>query len=223
MPPGALSPAMNVLRLGAIACALLVLGGCSDAEVDPPQRAETQPSGTLWEQLGGSTASGKAEARDLARAFPVFRSSQEAPPPKVRAHLERTLRAPRADFAIQEAQELEGKRGELWLIQVGSVVCLIDEATGALSCTPADEFETRGLSLGIVGSTAASSGSRFSTMGLVPARVRRVVVKAGPDRRVLEVRRGLYFASSDLPVLVRRYCEGDAGSCRPVPLGSPGK
>lgn len=211
---------MKVLRLLALACALFAVNGCSD--VDSSEEAGGPPySGTLWEQLDGSTGAAKVDVRELERAFPVFRSPEEAPPPKVRAHLERTLRAPQEDFVIRTAQELREGR-PLWLIRVGPIVCLIDEVTGALSCTRAEEFEIRGLSLGIVGSAASSSGGRFSTIGVVPAHVREVVVKLGPDRRrVLRVRKGRYSASSGLPVLVTRYCE-DAGSCQPVPLGPSG-
>lgn len=197
--------ALSLLALASITALLLVAqGGTEDRRVSK----------------AGLATDSAGLPQVLANSYRVLTAPADRLPPQIRARA-RLASGNSSDVMDQNGYRVSTPLGAGWVGVTEdpnrSTVCLILEASGALSCAPTTLAARSGLSVGTSnGKEKGNRGGLFAVVGLVPNWVQRIRVKVlGVGPRLLPVHANAYGASAATPILVEGYCGSAGTKCRP--------
>jgi hypothetical protein len=180
-----LVPRLFVLLLAALAV------GCGEHKIVTSTELGQRRSGALSDQL----------------AFRLLRGPADPLPERVRSQLARNLqRGSRDEFVPTHIHRVHTAAGAIWVFIDGSAVCLAQGTRGAVACTDSDHANFEGVTL-VTFTPPSSRVPRphdFFVMGLLPDQVGEVEVNIGKRHQTLTVRRNLFFATSNRPILITR-------------------
>jgi hypothetical protein len=192
----------GVLRALVLALTVMIAGcgGQREAAPEGPERASAEAS--------------------LPASFALLQTPGGKPPPSVEAGIA-------ASFASERRPRVTGSYamgtplGKAWMLAVevpggGRETCLVMERSGLSSCSPDAAARRIGLAIGLsaAAGSASSHGRRFTVMGVVPDRIRSVVVRPlDGQSEVLRVTANAFSDRGPAPILIKKYCRGFGSAC----------
>lgn len=139
-------------------------------------------------------------------SFAPLRSHPEHMSRVARRRVLSAVGAPPGALALDHAQLIKSKHGNLWLTAGDGLVCAFQTRTFALSCDVVGTVLKRGLFLGTVErpGALASQRRRFLMTGVVPDGVRRVRLRVGTrSPQWVSVQNNTVSAAEREPIIVR--------------------
>jgi hypothetical protein len=191
------SQALNVI--GAVLCAIAVLAqpGCGESPSETTGASQKSALEALRRHSSRAPES-------LIRMINLARTAPEPVPGRLREQTKMTLGANQPRLSFSRAQAVQTAHGSLWLIEGGSVVCLLHGETGVISCANLAEVADRGITLGVwwPKNGPGSPPGKHAIFGVVPDSVQAVSLRAGEETRIAKVQRNSFSAKSTRPLFV---------------------
>ncbi len=144
-------------------------------------------------------------------AFRLLEGPADSLPDRVRSQLARNLhRGSPGRFEPTHIHHAHTHVGEIWVFFDDSSVCLAQGDRGAVACTDPGHAHLEGVTLGTFTppSSRLPRPHNFLVVGLVPDRIRQVVLNIGNRRQTLTVRKNLFSVTSSRPILITRLVRG---------------
>lgn len=187
--------------IGVVLCAIAVLSqpGCGESSSETTRASQKSALDALRRHSPRT-------AESLTRMIALARTAPEPMPSRLRKQTKMTLGANRPGLSFSRAQAVQTSHGALWLIEGGSVVCLLHEGTGVISCANLAEVADRGITLGVwwPKNGTGSPPGKHAIFGIVPDSVQAVSLRAGEETRIAKVQRNSFSAKSTNPLFVGR-------------------
>jgi hypothetical protein len=156
----------------------------------------------------------------LTGSFALLRPTGATPPRSVEVGLAAAF-GPHRHPEVASTYRLDTPLGRAWMLAVEAPgareeTCMVIERSGLTSCAPDTAAKRIGLAVGLSAAAGPppSKARRFTVMGVVPDRIRSVVVAPLDGRReVLRVSANAFSDRGPSPILIEKYCRGIGTAC----------
>lgn len=160
----------------------------------------------LWHEIRKQAKTGPSPAasrKALLRALRIMRGRPERMPPRMRAHIRKTIGTPPGGLRLERAQYARTSAGGIWITSGKRVTCLAQADRGAVACDSVAAFAEQGLVLGAFKAPAGRPRD-FLVLGVAPdwAMAARLQTRDGPAR--VPIQGNAYALRSAAPITLKR-------------------